>query len=126
MAINAVHLDDYSRRVRYKIENSITLAAGEGDWFMMIADWFREYVFQVVVPRSVVPDKWVDISGNGEIVHLKPWDPLLASFQQCIKSAVVSDCDVSIFHDGHAKGLLRVSDVRMFCIVMLLCDRVYQ
>nr|XP_031859696.1 uncharacterized protein CI109_004971 [Kwoniella shandongensis]KAA5526768.1 hypothetical protein CI109_004971 [Kwoniella shandongensis] len=75
MVITAVHLDASGRPVRYKVENSWSDSAGEKGWFMMTAAWFREYVFQVVVPKSIVDSKWSDLL-NTEATTLKPWDPM--------------------------------------------------
>ncbi|WVF69407.1 hypothetical protein IAT40_004184 [Kwoniella sp. CBS 6097] len=75
MVITAVHLDESGRPVRYKVENSWSDSAGEKGWFMMSGAWFREYVFQVVVPRSIVDKKWSDILGS-DAQMLKPWDPM--------------------------------------------------
>jgi bleomycin hydrolase len=44
MVITAVHVDESGKPVRYKIENSWSDEAGERGFFMMTADWFREYV----------------------------------------------------------------------------------
>jgi bleomycin hydrolase len=42
MVITAVHLDDNGKPVRYKIENSWSVDAGNKGFFMCTADWFRE------------------------------------------------------------------------------------
>lgn len=78
MVITAVHIDAKGRPVRYKVENSWSDAAGEKGWFMMTADWFRENVFQVVVPRSVVDSKWSKVLDGGKAVVLAPWDPMVS------------------------------------------------
>jgi hypothetical protein len=78
MVITAVHLDDKSRPVRYKVENSWSDAAGEKGWFMMTADWFKENVFQVVIPRSVVDAEWTKVLDAGNPVVLPPWDPMVS------------------------------------------------
>jgi bleomycin hydrolase len=78
MVITAVHLDDKGRPVRYKVENSWSDTAGEKGWFMMTADWFRENVFQVVIPRSVVDAKWTKVYDAGHPVVLPPWDPMVS------------------------------------------------
>ncbi|WVQ96907.1 hypothetical protein IAU59_004015 [Kwoniella sp. CBS 9459] len=75
MVITAVHLDSSGRPVRYKVENSWSDSAGEKGWFMMSAAWFREYVFQVVVPKSIVEKRWSHVLET-EAHMLKPWDPM--------------------------------------------------
>ena len=79
MVITAVHLDGKGRPVRYKVDNSWSEAAGEKGWFMMTADWFRENVFQVVVPRSIVDSKWTKVLDGGHAVVLPPWDPMVSA-----------------------------------------------
>ncbi|ORY23278.1 peptidase C1B, bleomycin hydrolase [Naematelia encephala] len=76
MVITAVHLDEKGRPVRYKVENSWSESAGEKGWFMMTAPWFKEYVYQVVVPRSIADKKWSAVFDGGDAVVLKPWDPM--------------------------------------------------
>lgn len=78
MVITAVHLDDKGRPLKYKIENSWSDAAGEKGWFMMTADWFKEYVYQVVVPRSIADKRWVRVLDEGNPTVLKPWDPMVS------------------------------------------------
>lgn len=80
MVITAVHLDGKGRPLKYKIENSWSDQAGEKGWFMMTGDWFKEYVYQVVVPRSIAEKKWVDVLDEGKAVVLRPWDPMVSVF----------------------------------------------
>ena len=76
MVITAVHLDQSGRPVRYKVENSWSEASGEKGWFMMTAEWFREYVYQVVIPRSVAEKRWTEILDGEDMTELDPWDPM--------------------------------------------------
>ena len=78
MVITAVHLGDDGRPVRYKVENSWSDSAGEKGWFMMTGKWFREFVYQVVIPRSVADKKWSAVLDGGDAVVLKPWDPMVS------------------------------------------------
>lgn len=78
MVITAVHLDENGRPVRYKIENSWSDTAGEQGWFMMTADWFREYVYQVVIPRTIADPRWTKVLDHGDATVLKPWDPMVS------------------------------------------------
>ncbi|KAL1407883.1 bleomycin hydrolase [Vanrija albida] len=75
MVITAVHVDSNGRPVRYKVENSWSKTAGEDGWFMMTADWFREYVYQIVAPASLVDKKWADVLKQ-EAIELEAWDPM--------------------------------------------------
>jgi hypothetical protein len=77
MVITAVQVDKDGKPVKYKVENSWSDSAGEKGWFMMTADWFKEHVFQVVVPRSIMEDKWVKVLDQEPVV-LPPWDPMVS------------------------------------------------
>ena len=87
MVITAVHLDESGRPIKYKIENSWSDTAGEKGWFMMTASWFREYVFQVVIPRSVADKKWTTILDGQDLIELDPWDPMVSD----LKGAIIDD-----------------------------------
>lgn len=76
MVITAVHVDSQGKPVRYRIENSWGEAMGDKGFFMMTADWFREYVYQVVVPKKLAEDKWVKIAEGGKAMKLPLWDPM--------------------------------------------------
>lgn len=75
MVITAVHVDHKGRPVRYKVENSWSDSSGDKGWWMMSAAWFREYVYQIVAPRSIVDKKWVDVLKQTPH-ELEPWDPM--------------------------------------------------
>ena len=42
---------------------------------MMTSDWFKEFVFEVVVDKSVVPPSVLTV-GEMEPIVLPAWDPL--------------------------------------------------
>ncbi|KAJ9120211.1 hypothetical protein QFC22_003111 [Naganishia vaughanmartiniae] len=76
MVITAVHVDESGKPVRYKIENSWSDDAGEKGFFMMTADWFREFVYQVVIPSKLAEKKYVKILEGGQAKVLPAWDPM--------------------------------------------------
>ncbi|KAJ9121033.1 hypothetical protein QFC24_005014 [Naganishia onofrii] len=76
MVITAVHVDESGKPVRYKIENSWSDEAGEKGFFMMTADWFREFVYQVVIPKKLAESKYVKILEDGKAKVLPAWDPM--------------------------------------------------
>lgn len=43
---------------------------------MMTAEWFRENVFQVTIPRSMADEKWVAVLDGQAAVKLAAWDVL--------------------------------------------------
>ncbi|KAJ9097809.1 hypothetical protein QFC19_006677 [Naganishia cerealis] len=76
MVITAVHVNEAGKPLRYKIENSWSDEAGEKGFFMMTADWFREFVYQVVIPKKLADSKYVKILESGEAKVLPAWDPM--------------------------------------------------
>ena len=78
MVITAVHLSKQGRAIKYKVENSWGKDAGENGWFMATAEWFNEFVYQVVIPKSIASEKYVKVLEKGQAVVLKPWDPMVS------------------------------------------------
>ncbi|KAJ4468199.1 peptidase C1B, bleomycin hydrolase [Lentinula aciculospora] len=77
MVISGVHLDTNGKLVRYKVENSWGDAPGNKGYFVMTDDWFNEFVYQVVVPKSMAPKDLVAVFEGGNAKVLPPWDPML-------------------------------------------------
>lgn len=77
MVISGVHIDpETDKPVRYKVENSWGDGYGDKGWFVMTDDWFSEYVFQVVVPKSLAPGELVKVYEGGSPRVLPAWDPM--------------------------------------------------
>lgn len=76
MVITAVHVDADGKPVRYRIENSWGESTGDKGFYLMTAEWFREYVYQVVLPKKLAEDKWVKVLEGGDAKRLQRWDPL--------------------------------------------------
>ncbi|EIN11804.1 peptidase C1B bleomycin hydrolase [Punctularia strigosozonata HHB-11173 SS5] len=77
MVISAVHLDGSGKPVRYKVENSWGEEPGEKGWFVMTDKWFEEFVYQVVVPKSLAPKELVKVFEGKERIVLPAWDPMV-------------------------------------------------
>ncbi|KAF9071114.1 peptidase C1B bleomycin hydrolase [Rhodocollybia butyracea] len=76
MVISGVHLDASGKPVRYKVENSWGETPGNKGYFVMTDDWFNEYVYQVVVPKSFAPRELIAVYEGGNAKVLPPWDPM--------------------------------------------------
>ncbi|KLO19552.1 peptidase C1B, bleomycin hydrolase [Schizopora paradoxa] len=76
MVISGVHLDASEKPVRYKVENSWGPNVGNKGYFVMTDAWFEQFVYQVVVPRSLAPKELVKVYDDGEKIMLPPWDPM--------------------------------------------------
>ena len=57
------------------MENSWGEDRGEKGYLMMTSDWFKEFVFEVVVDKSIVPPEILAV-GEMEPIILPDWDPL--------------------------------------------------
>ncbi|KAJ3823134.1 peptidase C1B bleomycin hydrolase [Lentinula raphanica] len=76
MVISGVQLDGNGKPLRYKVENSWGDAPGNKGYFVMTDDWFNEFVYQVVVPKSLAPKDLVAVFEGGNARVLPPWDPM--------------------------------------------------
>ncbi|KAJ7098554.1 peptidase C1B, bleomycin hydrolase [Mycena belliarum] len=77
MVITAAHVDTKTGAVtRFKVENAWGLNIGDNGWFMMTADWFREFAFQVVVPPKFIPKELLKVFEAGNAQVLDAWDPM--------------------------------------------------
>lgn len=74
MLLTGMHVRD-GEPVRWKVENSWGEDAGKDGFLVMSDDWFDEYVFQAVVPKSFVPDTLLEALQTDPVV-LPPWDPM--------------------------------------------------
>lgn len=76
MVITAVHLDAQGKAVRFKVENSWSDTAGDHGYFMMTDAWFDEFVYQIVIPKSVVPVELKKVYEDNKPLVLPAWDPM--------------------------------------------------
>jgi len=74
MLFTGVHLEG-GEPVRWKVENSWGEDSGQEGFLVMSDDWFDEYLFQVVVPESMVPDEAL-VGLDEPPTVLPPWDPM--------------------------------------------------
>ncbi|QPG77202.1 hypothetical protein FOA43_004609 [Brettanomyces nanus] len=75
MLITAVHLDENGKPVRYRVENSWSSKSGSEGYYVMTQDYFKEYVYQVVVEKKDIPE-YVSLLEDKEPVVLPPYDPM--------------------------------------------------
>jgi bleomycin hydrolase len=74
MVFTGVNVVD-GRPNRWKVENSWGPDAGNKGFFVMSDKWFEEYMYQVVVRRSLLPAELQAALEQPPIV-LPPWDPM--------------------------------------------------
>lgn len=57
------------------MENSWGEERGEKGYLIMSADWFKEFVFEIVVDKAIVPQDVMEVFEQTPIV-LPAWDPM--------------------------------------------------
>ena len=60
---------------RWRVENSWDNKVGYKGFFLMNDSWFAEYMFEIAVPKSYLPDNLIKALDSEPIV-LPPWDPM--------------------------------------------------
>lgn len=73
MVLVGVHLED-GKPIRWKVENSWGEEVGQKGYFSMTHEYFKEYVYQVVVDKADIPNH-VQYLDDKEPIVLPPWDP---------------------------------------------------
>lgn len=63
------------KAIRYRVENSWGEDAGEKGYLMMTADWFREFVYEVVIDPKYITEEVAAVFTQDPIV-LPAWDPM--------------------------------------------------
>jgi len=75
MVITGVQTDDDGNPVKWRVENSWGDDRHEKGYLMMTSDWFKEYVFEVVVDKAIVPGEVMEAFGE-DVKTLPAWDPM--------------------------------------------------
>jgi bleomycin hydrolase len=75
MTLMAVDLDDAGKPKKWKVENSWGADSGQNGYIIMTDEWFREYMFRVVVNRRYCPASVLELMKQ-KPVRLPAWDPM--------------------------------------------------
>jgi len=78
MTLSAVDLDAQGKPKRWKVENSWGADWGQQGSLVMTADWFREYMFRLVVDKQYVAEKFLEMAKQKPTM-VAPEDPLFQS-----------------------------------------------
>jgi bleomycin hydrolase len=62
---------------KWRVENSWDAKGIQKGYYTMSQDWFREYVYEVVIHKSYLDKNLLEVM-NGEVPvkDLPPWDPM--------------------------------------------------
>ena len=77
MTLMAVDLDKSGKIRKWKVENSWGSDSGMNGYIIMTDEWFREYMFRVVVNRRYCPESVLDMLKQ-KPVRLPAWDPMFS------------------------------------------------
>lgn len=75
MAFTAVSVDENDKPTKFRVENSWGEDRGEKGYLIMSADWFKEFVFEIVIDKSIVPDDIMKVF-DMQPITLPAWDPM--------------------------------------------------
>lgn len=75
MTLTGVSFNDDEEPVKWCVENSWGLEVGHKGHLVMSGDWFKEFVFEIVVDKTHVPQGILDVYEMEPII-LPPWDPM--------------------------------------------------
>ena len=75
MTLVAVDLDKEGKPTKWKVENSWGPTYGYAGHLIMTNEWFREYMFRVVVNKRYCPQSVLDLLQQ-KPVRLPAWDPM--------------------------------------------------
>ena len=76
MLFTGVDLNSNNEPIKWRVENSWGTKGGEKGYNIMSDKWFDEYNYEVVIHKSHLPEKLVDLFQNKDAIHLDPWDPM--------------------------------------------------
>lgn len=77
MTLMAVDLDGEGKAMKWKVENSWGAGSGQNGYIIMTDEWFREYMFRVVVNRRYCPESVLGVLKQ-KPVRLPAWDPMFS------------------------------------------------
>ena len=75
MLITAVSLDKEGNPRKWRVENSWGDDRGDKGYLLITRDWFKEFVFEIVVDKKFVPSDVMQVFEQKPVV-LPAWDPM--------------------------------------------------
>ncbi|WP_055427870.1 C1 family peptidase [Bifidobacterium aesculapii] len=75
MAFAGVDVAEDGTTRRWRVENSWGSKIADKGYFTMSDDWFTEYVYEVAVPKAMLPEEYLKALDE-EAISLPAWDPM--------------------------------------------------
>ncbi len=75
MTLTAVDIDENGKAKKWKVENSWGATSGQKGCLVMTDQWFREYMFRLVVDKKYVPENILEMEKIAPVM-VTPDDPL--------------------------------------------------
>jgi len=75
MVFTGASVDDNGKPTKFRVENSWGEDRGEKGYLIMTYDWFKEFTFEVVIDKSLVPEEVMNVFNMVPVV-LPAWDPM--------------------------------------------------
>ena len=75
MAFAGVDVAEDGSTRRWRVENSWGAKIADKGYFTMSDDWFTEYVYEVAVPKALLPEEYLKALDEAPI-SLPAWDPM--------------------------------------------------
>ncbi|PLS29635.1 C1 family peptidase [Bifidobacterium parmae] len=75
MAFAGVDVAEDGSTRRWRVENSWGTKIADKGYFTMSDDWFTEYVYEVAVPKALLPEEYLKALDE-EAISLPAWDPM--------------------------------------------------
>ena len=75
MAFAGVDVAEDGATRRWRVENSWGAKIADKGYFTMSDDWFTEYVYEVAVPKAILPAEY-QAALTAPPISLPAWDPM--------------------------------------------------
>ncbi|CAH0773440.1 unnamed protein product [Bemisia tabaci] len=75
MVLTGVHVNEQGEPTKWRVENSWGDESGDKGYLLMTTDWFKEYVYELVVDKKYLSQEVLDVNKQKPQV-LPAWDPM--------------------------------------------------